>query len=723
MDAELNPGVAFHLTGRRAGETAETPVGTGLRPALFAAYRDLTRLRYDYPLVLHAGGSGLPLVEPLSALVDRTLARIGGTRTATDRMRTHALRLERDLRAAIGDRGARPLVELLDEVLLRLAPERSPAFFEDVRLLRSALPAGGEILDCDSRSPGHLVAHLWQALLREKADVFHRQVDTLILRLADILRVDRGHSEAARTPASLRASVGAIHGEAFDFEAMSRMLAGVPGGSALTESRHRRIESTLAQLESQRYYPTTNDGGALDFRFDHCASALAAFRQRVPGMARLARAITIARLEIEGTYSEPRHDALFEQLAGGLPDPHDLALFPDYLVCVNSRDLGAAGRGEVLDILASGLPIKVLLQIDDLLEAPLVAAGKLAFSAETRKFASMAVGLGDAYVVQSTSSHLYRCCDQILAAMRFPGPALISVFSGANAHSGDLPPYLVAAAAMESRAFPAFTFDPAGGPDSSARFSIDGNPQAERDWPVHDLGFEDAGHERVSEPVAFTLLDFVACDRRHAGHFSKSAPAGAGNTLVPASELIGPRTEGLPNRLPSLAMVDAENYLHRVIVDEQLVREAFGCRAMWRSLQRLGGVGAPGVPARPGESEGRDVTSGQAIPESAPSAGSKAATVVVAPAAASPPEERNADEAYVETPRCSSCNECIQINGKMFAYDANKQARLVDPKAGTYRQLVEAAESCQVAIIHPGKPLDPSEAGLEDLLRRAESFL
>ena len=37
-------------------------------------------------------------------------------------------------------------------------------------------------------------------------------------------------------------------------------------------------------------------------------------------------------------------------------------------------------------------------------------------------------------------------------------------------------------------------------------------------------------------------------------------------------------------------------------------------------------------------------------------------------------------------------------------------------------QLVEAAESCQVAIIHPGKPRDPNEAGLTELLARAEPF-
>jgi hypothetical protein len=58
----------------------------------------------------------------------------------------------------------------------------------------------------------------------------------------------------------------------------------------------------------------------------------------------------------------------------------------------------------------------------------------------------------------------------------------------------------------------------------------------------------------------------------------------------------------------------------------------------------------------------------------------------------------------------------------MFAYNENKQAFIKDPAAGPFRTLVEAAEGCQVAIIHPGRPRDPNEPGLEELLRRAEPF-
>jgi NAD-dependent SIR2 family protein deacetylase len=84
--------------------------------------------------------------------------------------------------------------------------------------------------------------------------------------------------------------------------------------------------------------------------------------------------------------------------------------------------------------------------------------------------------------------------------------------------------------------------------------------------------------------------------------------------------------------------------------------------------------------------------------------------------------EAPADEPYIETPRCTTCDECTQINDRMFIYDENKQAYIADPDAGTYREMVEAAESCQVCIIHPGKPRNPDEPNLDELIKRAEPF-
>jgi pyruvate-ferredoxin/flavodoxin oxidoreductase len=79
-------------------------------------------------------------------------------------------------------------------------------------------------------------------------------------------------------------------------------------------------------------------------------------------------------------------------------------------------------------------------------------------------------------------------------------------------------------------------------------------------------------------------------------------------------------------------------------------------------------------------------------------------------------------EPYIDTVLCTTCDDCIKLNKQMFAYDQNKQAYIKDASAGTFKQLVMAAEVCPAEIIHPGTPLDPTEKGLDKLLKRAERF-
>ena len=79
-------------------------------------------------------------------------------------------------------------------------------------------------------------------------------------------------------------------------------------------------------------------------------------------------------------------------------------------------------------------------------------------------------------------------------------------------------------------------------------------------------------------------------------------------------------------------------------------------------------------------------------------------------------------EPTITSARCTSCDECINLNNKMFAYNAKKQAYVKDASAGTFQQLVKAAEKCPVRIIHPGSPLNPKEKDLAKWIERAKPF-
>jgi pyruvate-ferredoxin/flavodoxin oxidoreductase len=113
----------------------------------------------------------------------------------------------------------------------------------------------------------------------------------------------------------------------------------------------------------------------------------------------------------------------------------------------------------------------------------------------------------------------------------------------------------------------------------------------------------------------------------------------------------------------------------------------------------------------------------------APVPASKAPSPAVPPppAAAEPQPDDDEDEdislePWIESARCTACNECTNINDKLFAYNDKKQAYVKDRSAGTFRQIVTAAETCPVRIIHPGSPLNPREKDLEKWMKRAEPF-
>ncbi len=744
MEADTQAHVAFFLTGRRPSEYLDAVEGLGLRPALFAGYRELTQLRYDFPLLLVANRSDAGFVQSLSGLIDTAL---GDCARGSDgeRIRKHALRMEQEIRVLVSGGATGPLSALWDKAAGRLArgkdkSDADKSLADSLRRTRAAIKVDGELADCDAALPARLLGHAWSAVQKQKAEAFRKDLDRLVLKLSDILKADYERSEAGRSAKHLKASVGSGYGDAFDFDAMSRLLAKALPKDPFPESRRKRIRALLDVLNTQQFFPATAAPAKKTaaaqhycFLFDSCADALAAFRERMPKLIELARAIAIAELEIDGQYSEAKHDALFEQFGANGLDPQDLAPFPDYLVCVNAAKLQADEHAQLMEILSSGLPIKVLLQIDDILEESPNGEGNLTSGMRSRQIANMAIGLNEVYVLQSASSNLYRFRERMLRGLAYRGPALFSVFSGASGRASELPPYLMSAAAMESRAFPAFTYDPSAGPNWASRFYLEANSQVDLDWPIQGFAYEDEQHQRVSEDLAFTLVDFVASDRRYARHLARVPREKWNGSMIPVDESLTRERKGLPDKVPSVLMVDADNVLQKVIVDERLIREARRCREMWHSLQELGGVHnshAEKLLARERKAwEERMQQEAEAHAAAAPAvaAPAAAASATAAPAAASAPVEeepqRSPDEAYIETARCSTCNECTTINPKMFAYDGNKQAYIADVNAGTYAQLVEAAESCQVSIIHPGKPRNPKEPGLEELLKRAEPFM
>ena len=351
------------------------------------------------------------------------------------------------------------------------------------------------------------------------------------------------------------------------------------------------------------------------------------------------------------------------------------------------------------------------------------------------------------------------------------------VYNGNKDDQPGISTYHSAAAAMESRLFPAFTYDPGAAAGLAGRTDLSQNPRPDERWSTGSFAFVDADDREKTIELAFTPADFLLCDLRAGKHFWRVPPAKWHPDLLPFHEYLDLDEEKTETKIPYLTAVGPEGDVMRVVPTRFVVDFVRRCGALWRIVQDYGGIDSSFALAAVSREKQRleeakereietirkeyedqlkrnlgDVTreiirrivdgivadsapgvvtpgadaptgSGPEARTSAPSSGpSGSPGGGAAQADEEEEEEVSFDEPYIDTPLCTSCNECTNINQSMFAYNENKQAYIRDASAGTYRELVLAAEKCPVHIIHPGKPKNPDEPGLDELIGRAARF-
>ena len=595
MAAKFQDQLVFHLTGRRTGDGLAPIDASSMRPALFAGYRDLTRLRHDYPLVLADSSNADGFAASLSLLVNDVLGALAPRGIEGERLRKHVLRLERELRATLAAGRTGTLSELWAAAAARLGSADDPSVAQVLAHAGQSIKIDGDLADCDERLPASFMTHAWQHVQAQKSALFQGHLDQLQRKLSDILRAAYFHSQAGQQPEALRAAMGeAPDADDFDFAAMSRLVVRGTPKDELPASRRRRIEWALSVLSSQRFVSrklredeadTTHD-----FLFDNVAAAVAAYRERLPQAVELVKAIAVADLEGRNAYSEFDHDPFFEVYGENSLTADDLSLFPDYLVCIPPDRNDAPENAALMDTLSSGLPVKVVVQVTDLLEEASLGTGHFAFGVRSARLATTAMGLGGMFVLQTASSSLYRMRNRIENGMACRGPALFSIFAGAPAAAGALPRYMTSAAAMESRAFPAFVYDAAAGENWAERFSLEANRNPGTDWPVEPFEYADEAMQRVSRQVAFTYADFAMCDRRNAEHFAVVPRDRWTSALVPVADWLALSEREAAESVPYLLAVDADDVLHRVIVDARMMQATRRCLLLWHRLQEHAGI-------------------------------------------------------------------------------------------------------------------------------------
>ena len=744
----------FHLSGEGAWSTAEPNGALPLRPwALPESVAPRGQWR-QFPIVV--GEQTLPLAEWIRS-------RLGSESGLKDHVEHLCAAIAAGVEGPTLLTGA--FAAAHERMLVPAAPDEPEvrALEEELNALQAALPQDALIVGLNGHTLIDLLALAASRSRREQVLAFRQQVMRLAQRLEERLQLDSSHTDQAREPASLAASLGGA--VQLDIESLSRKLPQHRGSQRLGAEREARIRRALATLQEYLAASKAEQPDLVLLAPPHLAAperlpsgvsyiAHEAGLEAAPGyfeaaarrLVDLFRAVRIARLEIDDAW-QSQHAQILRRLDWQALTPEELGLVPTVLVLETANRVLAGALSAFSDLLRSGRPLQLVV-VDEVSGSP----GGRSLADPPPAVGSLAMAHRDALVVQSSlarPTHLLKALEDVVCSLR-PSVAVVAVPDWRTA----VPAWLQVAAALEGRRSPCFRYDPGAGRSWDERFDMAVNPAPEDDWPVVEVTRSTPDGGETSRREAFTFAH-AACLSAAWRRAFRVVPASAwGSDQVELTAWLDMDPEERLRRIPYIWVVGNYGTLARAVMTRDM---AFACDDHldeWRMVQDW--VQPHNLPAREAAAQptqeapeqqfarGRTAALSEAMarlqrtllgldPESPlPAAAAakpavdevEAATgapaAIAAPAASGPGDL--VGEPSIDSVLCSSCHDCINLNGRMFQYNGNKQAFIADPLAGTFEQLVKAAEKCPSRCIYPGAPRDDDATVTAKLIERARRF-
>jgi pyruvate-ferredoxin/flavodoxin oxidoreductase len=466
-------------------------------------------------------------------------------------------------------------------------------------------------------------------------------------------------------------------------------------------------------------------------------------------MAEGFKIIREAELELSGKYNPAEHENFFQYFTWQQFSDEEFALCPPVVAVGGDGAMYDIGFQNLSRMLMSGKPVKALVldtqvysntggqactsgftgQVSDMAPFGKVTGGKQ----EIRKeIGLIAMAHRTAYVMQSTIAHANHMIEGFIEGLLTKRPAVFNCYSSCQPEHGigDDMSHHQAKLAVESRAYPLFQYHPDKGEKPEDCFELTGNPAIHEIWPMYKLHYLAGGKEKVME-LPMTFADFAMTESRFRKHFRTAPPDSWHEDMVLLAEYLDLSTDEREGKYPFIWTIDRDQNLNRLLVDDIMVASCEDRRHFWVMLKAIAGIQDHKVSVDAIENKIRqeimaNVSKGlmQWI------SGGTAATVEAIPQVTTEtPAAKETIEAagdymapWIDTEDCTACDECTNLNPNMFAYNDNKQAYIKDPNAGTYMDLVKAAERCTAQVIHPGLPKDRSGKDIEQWIKRGEKY-
>ncbi|MCP4456544.1 MAG: ferredoxin [Cytophagales bacterium] len=602
--------------------------------------------------------------------------------------------------------------------------------------------------------------------------------------LADLLRVDLEKGPERKKPERLKDQLAFVD-TMMNFKKITSIIPG-GGGESLGKERVQRITNIVkelgrseALLEQQGFFFVDElIHKNKDFDWKHlfgntelvaykkgkgCDAIRATFDEQIASWTKLFVALRMGTLELQGYYQADVHDDFFEHFTWKNLTTEELSGCPPFVMLANDDQLFANEINQLNAILSDNLPVRIVTVKQD--ENTKGSTEDVLSSKSDLR--GLMMSHNNVFVYQSTSITPVNLYNGFMEGLSTFAPAIFSIsYADINTHANA---YLSTSSTIESRDFPGFTFRGLLGTPWGSRFDVQNNPQCESAWPIHKITIENAEGEKEEVDFPYTFADQASLDPANHSYFSQVDSSLWSDNLIPLSDFLGRSEEENIGCVPTIWMLNSANELIKVAVAWPMILATQERLDFWKFLQENSGinnyhVGAAIDDARANIQEElnleieqlkeeqqkeiqsiRDEEAGKVMENlsavllnmdtsnvvAAPTASSAAPTVTTSEETetSDEPQEEVKEEAsvlsndpYIDTALCTSCNDCLDLNGQMFKYNGDKMAFIADATAGTFSELVDAAEKCPVSIIHPGSPLNPDEPGLDSLIEQAEQY-
>ncbi|MBK8348255.1 MAG: 2-oxoacid:acceptor oxidoreductase family protein [Saprospiraceae bacterium] len=484
---------------------------------------------------------------------------------------------------------------------------------------------------------------------------------------------------------------------------------------------------------------------------DSTSIAMGIFEGHMSKMADGFKAIRKAELVVSGQYDPATHDPIFTYFTWEQFTDEEWLLCPPVVALGGDGAMYDIGFQNLSRMMASGKPIKVVVvdtqvysntggqactsgfigQVSDMAQYGKVWKGK---SEPRKEIGLIAMAHRNTFVLQSTLANTSQMIEGFIDGLMAKRPAIFNIYTTCQPEHGvadDLGVHQ-ARLAMESRAYPIFQYNPAKGHKIEECLDLSGNPAMDLLWPTYKLKYTEFGMEKTME-VAMTFADFALTEARFRKHFRK-VPRDAWNdnmmVLPDFIELTEAEREGI---FPYIWTVDKKQNLVRVLVAAPIVESCEDRKNFWVMLKELAGLDNVEAAVVDIEDKIRKEVVGKIAKGLMQLAGGNGSGIenLVTQAEPAIPTSASSNQAatdtgymapWIESESCTACDECTKLNSKIFAYNNNKKAYIINPNGGPYQDLVKAAEKCTARVIHPGLPADRNEKDIDKWIKRGEKF-